>query len=52
MFGRAAIVSARQFGRGRLELWEIGFGAGVVGVFAIFTIALALASWDYDRAKR
>jgi len=35
-----------------MELWEIGFGAGVVGVFAIFMIALALASWDYDRSKR
>ncbi len=35
-----------------MELWEIGFGAGVVGVFAIFTIALALESRDYDRSKR
>ena len=35
-----------------MELWEIGFGAGIVGVFAIFMIALAKASRDYDRSKR
>ena len=35
-----------------MELWEIGFGAGVVAVFAIFMIALALASRHYDRSKR
>jgi hypothetical protein len=35
-----------------MELWEIGFGAGVVGVFGFFMIGLALASRDYDRSKR
>ena len=35
-----------------MELWEIGFGVGVVVVFAVFMIALARASWDFDRSKR
>jgi predicted nicotinamide N-methyase len=35
-----------------MELWHIGFGAGVVAVFAFFMIALALASRDYDRFKQ
>jgi predicted nicotinamide N-methyase len=35
-----------------MELWHIGFGAGVVAVFAFFMVALALASRDYDRFKQ
>ena len=35
-----------------MELWHIGFSAGIVAVFAIFTVALALASRDYDRSKQ
>jgi hypothetical protein len=35
-----------------MELWEIGFGAGILGVFTIFMIALAMASHGDSRAKR
>ncbi len=35
-----------------MELWEIGFGAGILGVFAIFMMALAIASHGHGRAKR
>ncbi len=35
-----------------MELWEIGFGAGILGVFAIFMVALAVASHGHSRVKR
>ena len=35
-----------------MELWEIGFGAGILGVFAFFMIALAKLSHDYSSSKR
>ena len=35
-----------------MELWHIGFGAGVFAVFAFFMVALALASRDYNRFKQ
>ena len=34
-----------------MELWEIGFAAGIIGVFAIFMFALARASRDASRTK-
>ncbi len=35
-----------------MELWHIGFSAGIVAVFVVFTVALALASREYDRFKQ
>ena len=34
-----------------MELWELGFAAGIVAVFTIFTVALAFAQVQYDRSK-
>jgi len=35
-----------------MELWEIGFGVGVIAVFVVFMGALALVSEEYSRSKR
>lgn len=35
-----------------MELWEFGFGIGVLGVFVIFMAVLAYVSQDYSRSKR
>jgi hypothetical protein len=35
-----------------MELWEIGFGTGILGVFAVFMIVLAVVSQEYSRSKR
>jgi len=35
-----------------MELWEIGFGGGVLVVFAVFMGVLALVSQEYSRSKR
>ena len=35
-----------------MELWEMGFGAGILGVFAIFMIVLAIVSHEDRRANR
>ena len=35
-----------------MELWEIGFGIGILAVFAFFMIELAIVSQEYSRTKR
>lgn len=38
--------------RSIVELWEIGFGAGILGVFTIFMIVLAIVSEEYSHSRR
>jgi len=35
-----------------MELWELGFGIGILGVFVIFMGVLAYVSEEYNRAKQ
>lgn len=35
-----------------MDLWDIAFGVGILGVFAIFMIVLAYVSEEYSRSKR
>jgi hypothetical protein len=44
--------TARPFGSKRMELWELGFGIGVLGVFVVFMAVLAYVSEDYARSRR
>jgi hypothetical protein len=35
-----------------MELWELGFGIGVLGVFVVFMGVLAYVSEDYAHSRR